>query len=266
MVSVNGTIVKVEKFPNKEVLIKDNQFKYYNVNDVVFKFENNEDLITLMLVKKHLDEQGGKTKLTISYMPYSRMDRTEGQVVFTLKYISWFINSLNFNKVYILEPHSDVCIALLNKCEAVNMSADITRELMKKLNFKEDDYLFYPDAGAEKRYSKQIQYANILSANKERDFKTGFIKSMTITGDKPNKPFRVIIVDDLCSRGGTFHLAAQKLKEIGATEIYLVTTHCEDTVFEGELLTTDLITEIHTTNSILSDEASNNKLYVTKVI
>lgn len=260
MIKLNGNVIEIEKFPNKEVLIKGDQFKYYNVNDIVFKFETNEDLISLMLVKKHLDEQGCKSKLTIGYMPYSRMDRTEGKVVFTLKYICQFINDLNFNKVYIFEPHSDVMVALLDRCEVINKSADITLQLMKSLEFGENDYLFYPDAGAEKRYSKQISYKNILSASKVRDFETGFIKSMTITGEIPKKPFRVIIVDDLCSRGGTFMLAAQKLKEIGATEVYLVVTHCENTIFEGDILTTDLITEVHTTNSILSEDKTNHKI------
>lgn len=68
-------------------------------------------------------------------------------------------------------------------------------------------------------------------------------------------------MDDLCSKGGTFMLTASKLKEIGATEIYLVVTHCENTVFQGELLTSDLITGIYTTNSILSKDHEKIKVY-----
>ena len=36
---------------------------------------------------------------------------------------------------------------------------------------------------------------------------------------------RVLIVDDLCSRGGTFYHSAKKLKELGAKEIYLYISH-----------------------------------------
>ena len=77
-----------------------------------------------------------------------------------------------------------------------------------------------------------MTYGSILSAQKERDFLSGRIKKLTITGEQPNKPFRVMIIDDLCSMGGTFMLSAEKLKEIGATEIYLVVTHCEKTIIQ----------------------------------
>ena len=69
-----------------------------------------------------------------------------------------------------------------------------------------------------------------------------------------SKEFKAIIVDDLCSKGGTFILTASKLREMGATEIYLVVTHCEDTIFSGDILKTDLIKKVYTTNSILSKE------------
>jgi ribose-phosphate pyrophosphokinase len=48
---------------------------------------------------------------------------------------------------------------------------------------------------------------------------------------------------------------------MGAKEIYLVVTHCENTVFEGDLLTGDLITGIYTTNSILSKGHEKIKVY-----
>ena len=47
-------------------------------------------------------------------------------------------------------------------------------------------------------------------------------------------------------------MTAEKLKEIGAKDIYLVVTHCEDTIFDGDILKTDLIKKVYTTDSILS--------------
>ena len=273
MILLNGRKMTVTKFPNNEALIRDCITDVKDINSIDFKFESNEDFLNLMFVKKHIDSIKPKaiTKLNIPYMPYSRMDRTEGKNIFTLKYICDFINSLNFDTVIISEPHSDVCVALLDRVEVHNTTASIVANLIEKLKFKEgEDFLFYPDAGAEKRYSKQIKYGSILSAQKERDFLSGNIKKMTITGELPNKPFRTIIVDDLCSKGGTFMLGAEKLKDVGATEIYLVVTHCENTILDGDILKTDLIKEVYTTDSILniklvSQELINNKLNVIKI-
>lgn len=258
MITINNTEINFTQFPNGETFLEAMQINkaclWAQDCTIKFKYENDSDLIKLMFVKKHLDDLNKITSLIIYYMPYSRMDRTEGKTVFTLKYVAEFINSLNFESVTICEPHSDVAPALINKCRIKNTSAELVVRVIQELDFdsNKNDYLFYPDAGAEKRYSKQINYEKVLSASKERDFETGFIKKLAITGELPSEPFRAIIVDDLCSRGGTFMLSAQKLKEAGATEIYLVVTHCEDSIHDGDILKTDLIKEVYTTKSILT--------------
>ncbi|HDK7314163.1 TPA: ribose-phosphate pyrophosphokinase [Clostridium botulinum] len=254
MLKLNDNIVKVSKFPNGESKIEVKELEVLQNNSIKLKYENDSDLIHLMFLKKYLDEKNKNSRLIIMFMPYSRMDRTEGQTIFTLKYISQFINNLNFEYVMILEPHSDVTPALVDKIWVQNISSNITKHIMNRINFsdKQNDYLFFPDAGAKKRYQKQFNFKNVLSAAKERDFETGRIKKLTIEGKVPKEPFRVIIVDDLCSRGGTFMLSAEKLKEIGATDIRLVVTHCENTIFEGDILKNNLITKVYTTNSILN--------------
>ena len=64
----------------------------------------------------------------------------------------------------------------------------------------------------------------------------------------------VLIIDDICSRGGTFYHSAKALKEAGAKNIYLYISHCENTILEGELLTSGLIEKVYTTNSIFTKE------------
>lgn len=263
MIYFNSERVENKKFPNGESLIHSENLKLRNDdNEIRLYFENDEDITQLIFLKSHLDELKVKCNLILPYMPYSRMDRTEGIAIFTLKHLCKLINSLKFESVTIYEPHSDVCTALLDRVKVVNMSKMLAESLLKELdNGKEEIYLVYPDAGAAKRYGKEIDYEKILTASKERDFKTGFIKKLDINGNMKSKRFKAIIVDDLCSKGGTFMLTASKLKEMGAREIYLVVTHCENTVFEGELLTSDLINGLYTTNSILSKGHEKIKVY-----
>ncbi len=266
MIYLNNEKVNIKKFPNGESLISSEglKIKHDEINKMKLKFENDEDITHLIFLKGHLDQLKVKCSLEIAYMPYSRMDRTEGMTVFTLKHVCKLINSLEFEDVSIYEPHSDVCVALLDRVKVINMSKILTEELLQNINKTENLYLVYPDAGAAKRYGKQIEYEKILTASKERDFKTGYIKKLDINGTVESKNFKAIIVDDLCSKGGTFILTGKKLKEMGATEIYLVVTHCEDTIFDGDILKTDLITKVYTTNSILSKE--HEKIEVKKVI
>lgn len=264
MIYLNNKKIEIVKFPNGESLIKTEKLEINTSNEVKMKFESDADITHLMFIKEHLDELGVKSNLVIGYMPYSRMDRTEGMTVFTLKYITKMINRMGFETVTVYEPHSDVSIALLDRVKVENMSQEIANELIKEFNIEDNIYIVYPDAGAAKRYSKETTYNKILTANKERDFETGYIKKLDINGKIEGDKFKAIIVDDLCSRGGTFIMTAEKLKEMGAEEIYLVVTHCEDTIFEGEILTGNLIDRVYTTNTILTKE--HEKINIKKVI
>lgn len=267
MIKINGRIIKITKFPNGESLIKTCDLPN-NPHEIVLKFESNEDLIDLMFIKNYFDEKGINCTLELTYVPYSRMDRTEGDsVVFTLKYIAKFINDLNFKRVFINEPHSNVSTALFDRCTILNTVDDIfIRKVWDMLDFNpEKDVIFLPDLGAYNKYSKKFNHENIDLAYgiKNRDFETGKIKSLDIVGNNIEGK-RVIIIDDLCSRGGTFLLSGNKLKNMGAEEVVLLVYHCENTIFDGEILTTDIIDKVYTTNSILTD--INKKYWSINVI
>jgi ribose-phosphate pyrophosphokinase len=99
---------------------------------------------------------------------------------------------------------------------------------------------------------------------KNRDWQTGEIKSLTVADNGIDlKDRTVLIVDDICSRGGTFIHSAKKLKELGAAKIYLYVTHCENTVLEGDLLKDDLVEHIFTTDSIF--RKSHEKIEVFQI-
>ncbi|EET88659.1 hypothetical protein CcarbDRAFT_0914 [Clostridium carboxidivorans P7] len=95
MIYFNGEKVEFKKFPNGEAMIHSENLKLrINNNEIKVKFENDEDITHLIFLKGHLDELKVKCSLILPYMPYSRMDRTEGIMIFTLKYLCKLINSL----------------------------------------------------------------------------------------------------------------------------------------------------------------------------
>lgn len=255
LIKVDGKVIEFKQFPNGETNMIHSSFPE-SLSDVLitFKYENDSDLIKLLFVKRYLDELDSVTDifLDIYYMPYSRMDRSENGSPFTLQYISEFINSMNFTSIAIVEPHSDVTIDLVNDSFPEYINFYLIKDVMEEINFDtQEDYIMFPDAGAAKRYEKML-FPNILIGEKVRNFDTGKIESLDIIGNIETKPNKVLIIDDLSSYGGTFAMSANKLRELGFNEVYLLVAHAENNVFKGSLF--DHIDKLFTTDSILSDE------------
>lgn len=257
MIYLNDTIVETGRFPNGEtwVNVRDVEFPYKAHNQIKVMFESNDDLINLMFLKRHLDEQGYNARLVIEYFPYSRMDRRNEHYAFSLKYIAEFINSLNFDAVKISEPHSDVTPALLDR---VKVRQYVVRQLEYLYATTDIDLLFYPDAGSVKRYTSLVG-EKYCYANKERDFKTGKIIKYEIVAPNDVTPKHILIVDDLCSRGGTFLEAGRQLKKhFGDTvKVSLLVAHVEDNIFSGELLAANSpIDHIYCSSSLIRTQKS----------
>jgi ribose-phosphate pyrophosphokinase len=86
---------------------------------------------------------------------------------------------------------------------------------------------------------------------KNRDWKTGEILGLDVVGADVNDK-KVLIVDDICSKGFTFYYSAEKLRDLGASDVRLYITHCEDNIQNGRLLDedVDVISKVYTTDSI----------------
>ena len=251
MFKVNGIPVQIERYPDgtPRLNIESNDER---IAMIEWLYEKDEEMI-LFFIAKHLREQCPSVNITLRmpYIPHARMDRVkDGKEVFTLKYFCEFVNSLRFESVTVRDPHSYVSMALLNNVIQEPVSAIIKR-LAARLLDPRKDVVFYPDEGSCKRYSdiSGIPYAFGI---KKRDWSTGKITSLDVCGDIPSKPFNVLIVDDISSYGGTYLHSAKKLKELGASKIYLYVTHCENSILNGELIGSDLLTKIYTTRSIFT--------------
>lgn len=290
MIILNGQQIEIKKFPNGECYcdIGAAWVKNYDseVNKILLKFENDEDILFLQFIKDYLDDVTPEKEcnLYMPYIPYSRMDRYEFNRLFTLRSFCNMVNNMNFRKVYVLEPHSDVSSALLRRLRKYNVSAKLAGYAMcKELGidyrniFEDNDeeakkalneakrsgiYLIYPDASSEKRYRKQIPYYKILTCDKERDFNTGKIKSIKANNIGEAQDCRVaIIVDDLCAKGDTALGCAKALyKSIPKLEkVVLCVAHCENIVLGGAILSEDTIQKIYTTDSMLDVNEKNKK-------
>lgn len=258
MIKINGVLVGKETFPNQERIMKTIESGNEFIIDMYY--ESDIDIFTLSIYKKYLDDKFPyQTKiLNMRYIPYSRMDREIDGFVFSLKYFSQIINDLYFDEVNVIDPHSYVSKALLNRCKEVNIFNNIYYVFMEN----NIDYVFYPDAGAMKRYSEILKLPNdtkYFYGNKKRDLQTGKIIKFELVNQPDLTGKNVLIIDDLCSKGGTFLASADEIKKHGACSVLLYVTHCELSIYDGSLLESDLIDKVYTTDSLLHD-FNNSKI------
>ena len=165
------------------------------------------------------------------------------------------INELDFTSVRVLDPHSYVSEALIDRIN-IQSPKQYVEKVIDRLeqDGNENILMFYPDEGAMKRYSTMFDRPYAFGI-KKRDWVTGDIKGLDVSGQiELLSDSTVLIVDDICSRGGTFFFSAKKLKELGVRKVYLYISHCENTILEGEILDSGLVDKVFTTNSIFTSQ------------
>jgi ribose-phosphate pyrophosphokinase len=273
MIKISGKEIKMKHFPDGTQCLLDVDASYlcYLNNagvEIEWYYENDEELVTLIYLVNHLRNKVPNTPLNLfmPYVPNARMDRTKKDCeVFTLKYFTKIINGLKFSHVYVLDPHSDVTPALLDNVVVLSPEKYIKTaiESIKQennINSDEDLLIYFPDAGAYKRY-KDLEVFNSFEkiyGKKVRDWSTGKIVGLDIV-DKDERPFEifeeidysnpdtfdpdrfvkvkplkgkfVLMIDDIISYGGTMYYSAKKLDELGAKEIFAYATHVEGNSF-----------------------------------
>ena len=268
MIKVNNEIVEIKRFPDGTLNIKGDSNIASCCDEVIISwhYENDAEFMAVSFLTKYYQANGCKVYLYLPYVPNGRMDRVESlDDIFTMKYFGELINSLNFEKVYVMDTHSSVSYAVIKKCSVIG-SSDIVEGVISKITkIDKAPIMFYPDEGSIKRYSKIIKLPFAFGM-KNRDWKTGKILGLDIFGLEPEeiKGKSILIRDDICSKGGTFYHSAKKLKELGADKIYLFVTHCENSIWDGEfgeykqnLIETGLIDHIFTTDSIYNADSGD---------
>ena len=269
MIKINGKQIIFKRFNDNSLrlnyLLEDSP----DVLIITWLYESDLELSELFFLTKHIKNILPYVKIILN-MPYvnsGRMDRVKTtDECFTLKYFCDFINSLHFDQVQIFDPHSDVTPALLNNIKVNRPQWEIS----KLLSMYPNATLFFCDNGGVKRYKDVIGDVYYAFGVKEREWSTQKINSLQIIGAKHMiAGHDILIIDDIISRGSTIYLASKQLKELGAANIYIWASHCENTVLgayiNGQSLLDypNLITKIYTSNSIYTSQ--HEKIEVMKV-
>jgi ribose-phosphate pyrophosphokinase len=263
MIKVNGEVIKIEHYPDgTQKLHIDHIFEWcccdYNID---WRYEKEEELSSLIYITRHLKQiPNCRIFLKMFYLPNARMDRVQSwDEVFTLKGFADVINWLEFDSVKILDVHSNVGAAVFNKLTILLPEAYIANVINEINNKNSDLILYFPDAGAAKRYSNMFPEYKYCYGEKKRDWDTGKILGLDIKSNGINLSGKTILmIDDIVAYGGSLYYSANTLKNWGVDKIYAFATHTENSVLNREKgtliksLEDNTVERLFTTDSIFT--------------
>lgn len=280
MIAINGREVKIEHFPdgtqrlNIKEIIDDAcsmNYKYH----IAWRYEKEEEMSTLIYITRHLRNipRTSFMSLHIPYIPNARMDRIHDRgEVFTLKSFANVINWLQFDEVFILDPHSNVSESLIDRCQKIDVKHIIQNVINQIERDDSELVLYFPDAGAAKRYADMFPKYKYCYGEKERDWDTGKIKRLNIRLNNINllEDKTVLMIDDIISYGGSLYYSALALNDKSPKHIYAYATHTENSVLDPKngtlikLLNDGIVETLFTTNSIYN--SNHEKISVANFI
>jgi len=247
MISINGTKLDTFKFPIGESNVKFKEEYFSQTLNVHYLHQDMSEFFFLILLLKELKHNQNKIVLSIPYLPFSREDRKIDKQTFTLKYLIELLNDLELMEIRTNDVHAPNALKNLKNHKDTSLIMDLFNSDYNR----PDVVVLFPDKGAYDRYFHLFPKYQKLIANKTRDSYGKIIDfNIDVSFDLTGKS--VVIVDDLCCRGGTFMACGTILKErYGVSHISLIVTHCETSIYDGEIFISDIIDEVITTDSLL---------------
>lgn len=185
---------------------------------ITWEFENEAELSSVIqLAVLYRQINGFKADLSMPYLVYGRQDKgISNTSTFAKSAIIPILRQL-FTRISTLDAHSeDEWVFNIAPLEQIGFCvAEANPEI-----------ICYPDKGAALRGYENF-YRPTINLDKARNQLTGEIIGLCIGQDdiEKIKGKRVLICDDICDGGRTFIEATKLLKESGAKEVYLYTTH-----------------------------------------
>ncbi len=207
----------------------------------------NEHLVELLLLGDALREKGFKhLKAVVPYLAYSRQDRVskEGEPI-SVRAIMRAI-CLYYDELYVFDLHNPKTLEYFpGKALNVSPAKVIANYFKDKLG---EGVVLAPDRGALER-AKTVD--NILGLEfsyfEKKRISPTEVQMRPVEVDVKEK--NVLIVDDIISTGGTMIKAANILKGMGASRVFVVATH--GVFAEGAIeRVSKAVDELAVTNSI----------------
>ena len=265
------------KFPWDKLYIENPKFEYeiksypdntkYVIvkkitNNLTFRLNTYEDLWILNQIHDVVKKANWKVTVTIPNLIDAQADRRfDIAQPFSLKLVLEFLKGMENFDYKIFHPHnSEVVEAILdNRVEIIDnhdFIYEVLAELKENYGFNAYDMedkliLMSSDAGGFKPLMKLCDKINwkgeVYSASKSRKYEDGKSKLIQQIDKQDFEGKDILIIDDICVKGGTFVGLAKMLKERNVGSLYLAVSHLTIPNPNPELV--GLYDTIFTTNS-----------------
>lgn len=219
-------------------------------------FTINDDIMALAFVRNALRTQYplANLHLELPYIPYARQDRAvnPGEAA-QLKVIGDLINGMDFATVHAVDAHSIVAAACINRLYVTDQY-DVFNGVRQ--SFRET-YIVAPDQGASKKceeFAKRVGAAGVITCEKKRDFKNNSkIIGFRVIYEVPEGA-DLLVLDDLCDKGGTFLAVAAELRKHNPERLDLAVTHGLFTHQDAVKPLLQVFDKVFTSNSYISNK------------
>lgn len=251
------TPIKKVKYPDRSSYVAVEDFPPH----LEFRINTYEDLWTLTQIKDVYDHNNRPLSVTIPCLLDAQADRRfANNQPHSLKLLLRHLNSLQFENIEVFHPHNaEVVEAMLDNVTILDNSKfintvlfDIKTPHSTLTQFKNENSLILmsTDAGGFKPLMKLADKLNwkgeVYSASKSRSTEIpGLLHQQVDRQDFDGKD--ILIIDDICVKGGTFVGLAKMLKTRNCGKLYLAVSHMTVLDFNEEL--TLLYDTVFTTNS-----------------
>ncbi|APG72784.1 ribose-phosphate pyrophosphokinase [Lactobacillus delbrueckii subsp. jakobsenii ZN7a-9 = DSM 26046] len=186
----------------------------------------NDNLMELLIMIDAVRRaSAASVNIVLPYYGYARQDRkTRAREPITAKLVADMIQAAGADRVLSLDLHAPQIQGFFDIPVDNLMGAPLLADYFLSNHLEEDAVVVSPDHGGVTRARKLAEFlgTSIAIVDKRRP-KANVSEVMNIIGDVKGK--RAILIDDMIDTAGTITLAAQALKNAGATEVYACATH-----------------------------------------
>jgi ribose-phosphate pyrophosphokinase len=219
------------------------------------------DYLMELLVMADACRRASAARVTavVPYFGYARQDRRPRATrsAITAKLVADMIVASGIHRLLTLDLHSDQIqgffdIPVDNVYGSPVLLGDVWRQQYPKL------IVVSPDVGGVVRaraFAKRLDDAELAIIDKRRP-RPNESKVMNIIGEVAGKT--CVLIDDMVDTAGTLCLAAQALKDEGATKVVAYITHAVLSGNAAERITKSALDELVVTDTIPLSEAARN--------